>query len=324
AITYTLLYSGTSDFAQISTAAGLTVTSCREVLPAPSGRTRYYWRVKALDIHGAYRISFVSYFDIGPEHHVYSRDGVVGVEILSGLPANSYVSVDNVTASGNSMIQAANTNISMEPMLALLPVGSYKMELLDSQSGALLDSSGLQAKITFTAFDQDNNGLLDGSLVPVDSIVVSRLDESEQQWKRLQISGKWQSSDQTVSVTVQGFSYYTLVGFASAENLLDNFFNFPNPFAAGMESTRIRYTLTEDAKVTLRCYTPVGDLVYTKRFEPGSTGGQGQAGGYTNEIIWDGRNNRNRVIANGMYLCEIAAEAGGSKHKSYRKIGVLK
>jgi len=124
--------------------------------------------------------------------------------------------------------------------------------------------------------------------------------------------------------SVRGFSVFSLVASPSVLAPLSSVTNFPNPFAAGRETTRIRYALTEDAHVTLRIYTLWGDLVREYEAEKGAPGGVGTAVGYTNEVLWDGRNGRDEVVADGMYLAEIRAESSSGARREIRRIGVVK
>jgi flagellar hook assembly protein FlgD len=105
---------------------------------------------------------------------------------------------------------------------------------------------------------------------------------------------------------------------------LSSLTNFPNPFAAGTENTRIQYVLTQDSDVTVHIYNFLGELVNTLRYSRGATGGQGSPSGWLNEITWDGKNEAGVVVANGMYLASIEADSGSSSAKKIRRVGVLK
>jgi len=107
--------------------------------------------------------------------------------------------------------------------------------------------------------------------------------------------------------------------------------NFPNPFNplsgdSAYNKTIIAYTLEQDAKVTIYIYSTIGDLVRTMEFVAGSEGGKGNASGYKNRVIWNGRNGDGLVTANGTYICKIVSEPadGGASSKAIRKITVLK
>jgi hypothetical protein len=96
--------------------------------------------------------------------------------------------------------------------------------------------------------------------------------------------------------------------------------NYPNPFRAGSESTRIAYFMTEDASVSIKIYDLMGNLVFTKDISAGEPGASGTADGTWCETEWDGRNDRGDVVRNGVYLCKIQA---GSRTVTF-KIAVAK
>ena len=88
-------------------------------------------------------------------------------------------------------------------------------------------------------------------------------------------------------------------------------FNYPNPFAAGSESTHITFYLDNGASVSVSIFTLVGDLV--KKWSL-----NGQKG--INELLWDGRNGEGKLVENGGYICLIDKPGGKAKFK----IAVLK
>jgi len=96
--------------------------------------------------------------------------------------------------------------------------------------------------------------------------------------------------------------------------------NYPNPFRAGSESTKICYVLTQDAPVTIRVYDLLGSLVWSAEMAAGGRGGTGAPAGTPWEIPWDGRNERGELVRNGVYLCKIEA---GSQSALF-KIAVAK
>jgi hypothetical protein len=96
--------------------------------------------------------------------------------------------------------------------------------------------------------------------------------------------------------------------------------NYPNPFRAGEESTKISYFLTSDSSVTIDIYALTGELVWTKSIGSGQPGGTGTEGGTWHEVEWNGRNDKGELVRNGVYLCKINA---GSQSAVF-KIAVAK
>ncbi|UCG51743.1 MAG: Ig-like domain-containing protein [Candidatus Latescibacterota bacterium] len=93
-------------------------------------------------------------------------------------------------------------------------------------------------------------------------------------------------------------------------------FNYPNPFRAGHERTRIAYVMPSDGEVSVKIFALTGDLVYERKYSRGEP----EASAGAQEVTWDGRNMNGHVVRNGIYICEL--NAGG---KSTRiKIAVAK
>ncbi|MCD6380031.1 hypothetical protein J7M07_06275, partial [bacterium] len=83
--------------------------------------------------------------------------------------------------------------------------------------------------------------------------------------------------------------------------------NYPNPFRAGSENTRIAYFLVEDVNVNIKIYDYTGILVWSKDIAAGSEGATGSPGGEECIVLWDGRNGRGELVRNGIYICKITA-----------------
>ncbi len=96
------------------------------------------------------------------------------------------------------------------------------------------------------------------------------------------------------------------------------FVNYPNPFSAGEESTRLVYFVPDNSDVTLDIFTLTGEIVYTEHILSGQAGA---APGQQNVIFWDGRNARGDVVLNGVYIAVLKLSSGG---EATRKIAVVK
>ena len=141
-------------------------------------------------------------------------------------------------------------------------------------------------------------------------------------WELVKGSGDTNPDDNSVTGQVSiTNTEYCVRGFVAGD-VIENYCNYPNPFKAGKEETTIIYDLVEDAKVTISIYDLLGQLV--RRIEiPKATPGRGEQG--TNEVPWDGKNERGRVVANGGYYCVVEADTETGKHiRKARKIMVIK
>ena len=118
---------------------------------------------------------------------------------------------------------------------------------------------------------------------------------------------------------IAGFFYNTPLSVMSA-SFEEYVHNYPNPFRAGSEVTKIAYFLTQDSSVSIKIYDYTGVLVWTKEIPAGGPGGSGEPGGTWWEADWDGRNGRGVVVRNGVYVCKVTA---GGKSAMF-KIAVAK
>ncbi|MEW6618800.1 MAG: FlgD immunoglobulin-like domain containing protein [bacterium] len=78
--------------------------------------------------------------------------------------------------------------------------------------------------------------------------------------------------------------------------------NYPNPFNPNQEVTKIPYDLTDSARIEIKIFNIAGEL--TRRIEESRI----SAGSY--EAIWDGRNDDNDIVSNGVYFYQL--HIGGS------------
>ncbi len=96
--------------------------------------------------------------------------------------------------------------------------------------------------------------------------------------------------------------------------------NYPNPFRAGTEPTKICYFLKKNSAVSIKIYDLGGRLVWTRSIGSGDAGGTGAPEGTWHEIPWNGRNDRGELVRNGVYMCKVEA---GSQSALF-KIAVAK
>jgi len=98
-----------------------------------------------------------------------------------------------------------------------------------------------------------------------------------------------------------------------------SFTNYPNPFAAGREQTRITYLLDKPSHVTIRLYTlwgaPVITLVSNRVESPG----------LHQDVYWSGRTADGNLVNNGVYYLVLESTAnGGGTNRLRRKVAVAR
>ncbi|MDH3216980.1 MAG: Ig-like domain-containing protein [Candidatus Krumholzibacteria bacterium] len=121
--------------------------------------------------------------------------------------------------------------------------------------------------------------------------------------------------------TISGLGFPLLTNFAhilgtSSEGA---FTNYPNPFAAGREGTRITYYLDQNSRVSLKLYTlwgaPVITLVDNRSMNPG----------LHQTVVWDGRNGEGDIVNNGVYYLVLDIQRANGNHEVLkRKVGVIR
>jgi hypothetical protein len=95
-----------------------------------------------------------------------------------------------------------------------------------------------------------------------------------------------------------------------SSNFADYVRNYPNPFRAGRENTRIIYFLNSAGSVSIKIYALTGKLVYE---ETHSSGPKTQPG--DQYIEWNGRNMNGDIVRNGIYVCAITAGGNSARIK---------
>jgi len=87
-----------------------------------------------------------------------------------------------------------------------------------------------------------------------------------------------------------------------AVKMIGNPLNYPNPFKPmSGQSTRIQYTLTADAPVTLIIYDITGHEVKRFNFSAGENGGRANI----NSVFWDGKSLFGQYSGNAMYIYKV-------------------
>ncbi|MHB9154947.1 MAG: Kelch repeat-containing protein, partial [Endomicrobiales bacterium] len=319
-LAYTLYYSTRSDLSSRTEIRGVAGDRYQVEPALLAQETTYSWYVSAADPLGLARVSrqvFRAF--VLSRSKTESADGRIIAEITRGLPENGFLKIEPLVLREASSLQEADREGASDRQMKLLGVTPYRLSVCDI-SGRELETVSPRLSLTIRYEDGDNNGYYDGTLVPSENLRCAVLNEATRRWESLPALPAVDRQARKLTASLDRLGTVTLVGRVLPSRRLSGITNFPNPFAAGRQETRIRYVLTEDADVTVRVYTLLGGLVWERACPAAKEGGRGQPTGYTNEISWDGRTGQGQPVANGMYLLEIKTGSDAL----LRKIGVIK
>ncbi len=324
--TYRLYYSKDEQFENYSLIEDINVSSYTLKIPLDD-YTEYWWKVSAIDEAGAETFNTegsVNFYLRWSEAD--SEDGKITISSEQNLPENGYFNIERSGETEKDFIQTANNNAIGDPSIRTLDNGSvYKAQIKDRETGDTLSVPDLISKVTMEYQDSKNDGYLDCCGASAEFARIFRYE-----------NGLWRlaSDNQSVNAAknrvtardVESLSIFAIHLYSAPQEHLSEVRNFPNPFRAGERETEIVYTLNEDSRVNLKFYTIAGDLVYIKKFEPGSKGGKGNPEGYTNRVAWKGYNKNGRIVADGIYILSVDAkgEHTGTSSREKRLIGVEK
>jgi hypothetical protein len=117
------------------------------------------------------------------------------------------------------------------------------------------------------------------------------------------------------------FAMFSDTVTVQVRDLKASYINYPNPFGAGTQATRIEYFLEQDALVSLKIYSITGQPVRALVDAAAQTGGQSLY-----RYDWDGRNGRGQVVLNGVYFAVLTVKpaSGGAAQTLILKIAVIK
>ncbi|MDD5132621.1 MAG: FlgD immunoglobulin-like domain containing protein, partial [bacterium] len=105
---------------------------------------------------------------------------------------------------------------------------------------------------------------------------------------------------------------------ASSSNVFStDITNYPNPFNPATGSTAIAFTVAPGTAVKVKIYDIAGRLVRVLKEETIETYAQYQ-------VAWDGKDDENKTVANGVYICFVEANGTTGTEVKYRKILALK
>ncbi|MBI4802204.1 MAG: hypothetical protein HY796_06735 [Elusimicrobia bacterium] len=262
-------------------------------------------------------------------------------DMLSNVNGNAIMTSEKTYASANNKIEAGALDqnhcleITIPPgaLIADTMLNIINPPAIVPQAPRNLSETGLfyeiylesgqtdlnqKAVLKTNYADDDNNGLIDGTLARADRLSFMRYEEGI--WRK-EYSTEIDLNEKTITMETAHFSIYGIFS-AAAENL-NNIRIYPNPYKPndGKDDTGKPYNpydsssgiifnnLTQAAKIEI--YTITGQSVWKKTTNDTS-----------GKVQWDAKNSGGEEVASGGYIALIIDTASGQK--AIKKIGIIR
>lgn len=277
---------GTATIAMVTEGSAVSVRDVSSALgidvgPVPAGAAN----IDLLGFEIAYNVSDASVADARIDTLAITLVGSDGTPLGPGTVAAT-LSRLTIDIGGASPFEV--TDPSTNPvMVSFLAGGAERMIAPDAVRNAVVSVS-LDASPRATEFSV---GLRTGGVVVRDDQSNQRLGVTDSQGQPLD----GVITSEPLVVLSSSFDEYV--------------HNYPNPFRAGSQDTRIAYFLQSAGSVSVKIYALNGDLVYEENIPSGDA--RAQAG--PQETTWSGLNGSGEVVNNGIYVCVL--NAGGKAAK---------
>ncbi|MCB4791645.1 MAG: hypothetical protein LHV68_07130 [Elusimicrobia bacterium] len=257
----------------------------------------YWYRVRAKNYAGSWGpwSAQSSNLDSANNNHIINDNGIK-IDIPTGTLTTS-ASIEISTPSVSSLPALSNDSKLK---------GSSKAVEIKLSDGTTSLAKEITLTILYTA--EDVGGLNENNLK------LFYFDTAKSMWVLIPNSTV-DTSRKVVTANVNHLTIFRIMEYAAITNAIEDLSNYPNPFKAGVGSTKIRYTLKQDSDVKITIYDLIGGLVLEKSIPRGVPGSSVQG---PNEVSWDGRNGSGKIVDIGAYICVV--ECDGTNMKT--KIGV--
>lgn len=168
---------------------------------------------------------------------------------------------------------------------------AVKVNLSNGQSQL---AAGKTAALTFSYKDDDNNGIVDGTLASVERLKVYTVPDSGGSWTQLATSVD--RTNKTITGVTTHFSFFSV--FAAPASGLSAIKIYPVPWQPGaggrFDAAGVTFS-NLPATARIKIYTITGELVRLMEVTSADGGVK----------VWDGRNSEGHKAASGIYLAFI-------------------
>jgi hypothetical protein len=159
----------------------------------------------------------------------------------------------------------------------------------------LYDANDMPIRGKYTYFSvQTGNGVMIDSFGMTDTLGKTRA--------RFICSSASGSEMDSIAIQADDFTYIFGIFIEGDPTVLEGkVIAFPNPFGYNQNWTEIQYILPTSCDITMAVYDPFGNPVYTRKFRQGEEGAKYGI----NKVTWDGKDEKGRKVANGIYLLKF-------------------
>lgn len=259
----------------------------------------WYFHIVAKDNFGNvgttavhYKINIKTIVDIN-KNNIFCKEDGTKLEIPAG-----------------ALDSATKVNITVPQTVVSIPYDTTLKEAGIAKKFSLEDGTKkFKKEVTITlTYNQNDVADLDES-----KLMMFWWDPESDTWSLVKNSKVYPNENKVVG-NADHFSIFAIMEFTLPTEALSGLSNYPNPFIANKEQTKIRYILKDDTDVEIEIFDLLGDLVLRNEFSSGDD--YARAG--PNEFTWDGKDGNDNWVAAGAYICRVKA---GNKTEIV-KIGV--
>lgn len=192
---------------------------------------------------------------------------------------------------------AALTLVNNPAAVPAPPSGADALNLavkVNLSNGQSLLAAGKTAALTFSYKDDDNNGIVDGTLASVERLKVYTVPDAGGSWTQLATSVD--RANKTITGVTTHFSFFSV--FAAPASGLSAIKVYPVPWQPGaggrFDAAGVTFS-NLPATARIKIYTITGELVRLMEVTSADGGVK----------VWDGRNSEGHKAASGIYLAFI-------------------
>ena len=256
----------------------------------------------------------------------FGETNIPGLMAVSLEKGSVFVSIGLPGGNDLISIDRAYKKVENDPAYLIIPDGvlnrTFELEIKDNK-GVVLKSLENDIKLIYRYPDEDQDGVIDGTVVPERNLKLVYLDEVEEIWRDDLSTSINLRDNYAYSRTPDVARIYGIIGYKEEYRGNINFSVYPNPFIPELQRQAVfQYNLEALSDIELSIYNVNGSLVRTLSF---SAGQEETQVGNNKKIFWDGANEGGLLAGPGVYISRLRVETlSGSVMNYFTKIAVIR